>query len=358
MKRFYTRFFTVLVSLILLGTTGFSQESIMFVGRDETMGQYWGSDKDIFDSLAAWGYVTDAATNYWPNSEVESAESLVDFYGDYDAIVINESVDSKAMGVFGADNYALPIVVLEGWVVATSSDRWAWVDDDADIYQTPSAGGTADDNSIVIKDNSHYITQGYNVDDEVPWSTGVGADQAEIRPVSIKEGSEPAFSHKLAIMKSHATEADHWNLIAIDDTELPSRVVYWGVNAIGLDGGESQFLHIGTPEFYKLLKRSIEWALGAGGGSSVNELERESFSLAAFPNPAADRLILRFEAPRPGKAVATLYSITGQRVDIIEKTAVSGRNFIELRASDYPAGVYQLGLEMEGRTEYLKLVIQ
>ena len=67
--------------------------------------------------------------------------------------------------------------------------------------------------------------------------------------------------------------------------------------------------------------------------------------------------IVRFNAPSPGTATATLYSMTGQRVAVFNKDAVACKNSIRFQASDYAAGVYHIGVEPNGRTEYMKMII-
>jgi hypothetical protein len=192
----------------------------------------------------------------------------------------------------------------------------------------------------------------------VPWTTAEGYDQTDIRPCSFKEVNR-TYSSKLAVIKADAGQAGFWDMVAIDADVLPHKVFMWGIVEVGLDGGDGGNLHIGTPEFWSLLKRGCDWTYDEmeEEPSAVMDVRKESFELFAYPNPAVDRLLIRFNAPRAGEAVATMYSMTGQRVASVNKSAVEGKNFIELRASDYAAGVYHIGLEMNGRTEYLKVVI-
>ncbi len=355
MKNLYIRFFSLIIMLSLLPAAGFSQKKIMFIGRGDALEPVtYQSDKDIFDSLTAWGYVPE----YWSNAEIGSGLQS-SFYGDYDGIFIAETVNSGDMNSIATDGYELPIVNLEGFTPRTN--RWAWnTDDAAEFYQAAEAAGTVDDNSIIIKDNSHYITKNFNVGDEVPWTTAVGADQTAIRSVSWKE-AQVGFTHKLAVNKAHAAMADFWHMIALDDTETPGvKIFMWGVVHTGLDGGDPATLSIGSPEFFTLLKRGCDWTYDEMevDPTAVNEFRKTTFDIKAFPNPSSDRFLIRFNAPRAGTAVATIYSLTGQRIASFNKYAVAGRNSFEINASDYAAGIYHVGIELDGRTEYLKLVVR
>ena len=360
MKKLYTRFFMVTLAMMIFAADGFGQKTILFVGRDSP--GYYQSDTDLFDSLTAWGYVPEFAA-----SKAEYALRTVNFnpldYGNYEGMFICETVDSKAMAIFASDGYPLPSVNLEGYAVAAGNDRWAWLNDNGtELIQTGDAAGSADDQILVIKDNTHYITEVFDVGNEIPWSTVTEPTVlASVRPVSIKEVNQ-AFSAKLGQMKSHAGEADFWNFVTVDAIgPSDNKLVYWGLHHAGLDGidepsaADSNF---GTPEFFTLIKRSCEWAYGDTGGSTSIREHSRSFGLTAYPNPASGRLTVQFSAESEINSTATLYNVAGQQVDIFNKVTVEGRNFMYLDAAKYPAGIYQLHLDLNGVSAVTKVVIQ
>ena len=305
------------------------------------------------------------APEFWNSNGEYDVGTDADFneldYNNYEAMFINETVDSKAMARFATDEggYPLPCVNLEGYCVASGNDRWTWIDDNgAELFQTADAGGTADDQVVIIKDNSHYITQVFNLGDEVPWSAGtLETDIPQIRPVSIKEVNV-TYSAKLGQMKSHAGQADFWNLVTVDDIDgSGNKMVYWGLNHIGLNG-EAQDGSYGTAEFYTLIKRACAWAFDDAGANSVEQLQKERMELVAFPNPASERVTVRFKTEMPADATAVLYNVAGQQVDIFHQRTRNGKNFMYLDANKYPAGIYQLRLDVEGETSVTKVVIQ
>ncbi len=357
MKRLYTRFFLVSLALCVFMSDGFGQKPVLFVGRDD-LGDYQ-SDQDLYDSLTAWGY----APEFW-NSNGEYDEGIdADFndldYAKYEAMFINETVDSKAMARFADDEggYPLPCINLEGYCVATGNDRWAWLNDNgAELIQ--SSDGTEDDLVVIIKDNTHYITQDFNIGDEVPWSAvSEASDIAANGPVSIKEVNV-TYDGKLAQMKSHAAETDFWNLVTVDDIEgSGNKMVYWGLNHIALNG-EAQDGSYGTPEFFDLIKRAAAWAYDDAGANSVEGLKADPMNLVAFPNPASERVTVRFSASTWTSATAVLYNMAGQQVDVFRQITREGKNFMYLDADQYPAGIYQLHLDVDGETAVTKVVIQ
>lgn len=357
MKRLYIRIFTISLALMVFAADGFSQKSILFVGR----GNYdFLSDQDIQDSLTAWGY----APVFWSSENL--ATGVDDDFNDLDytqfqGMVVNESVDSKDLARFGTtDDYPLPCVNLEGFCVASTNDRWAWVD--SEILQTGSGGGTADEQIFIIKDNSHYITQDFNNGDEVPWSNST-VEITEIRPVSIQEVNV-TFSGKLGQLKSHAGEADYWNMVTIDEIGGPkNKMVFWGLNVVGLDGYSDNVSgssgSYGTPEFYHLLKRSVQWILDeTGGGTSIEAPLADQMELVAFPNPASERVTIRFNSTSARPYTATLYNVAGQQVEMMQRQSHAGKNYLYLDANKYPSGIYQMRIDVEEGTAITKVVIQ
>lgn len=357
MKKIYYQIIVLSIAMLLIASDGFSQTPILFIGRD-AIGTYQ-SDQDMVDSLTSWGYVCD----YWGSQDYQAGVGFT--YDGAEGIVISESVDSKMMGAFGtADDYPLPAVNMEGYAVAANSGdepRWSWVDDTgAELLQTDDFAGTADEQVLIIKDNTHYITEIFDIGDEVPWSSATAAATIEvIRPVSTKEVNVP-FSAKLGQMKSHASSSDFWNLLTVDEMGASkNKMVFWGVNHIGLNGDPTTE-SLGTPEFYTILKRSVDWAIKDAGSDpiSVESRQANNFELVAFPNPASERVTIRFRAESQVNATASLYNMAGQQVDMFNKLTVQGNNFLFLNADQYVAGIYQLRIDFDGESAVTKVVIQ
>lgn len=358
MKKVYSKFLITILMLIVTSVFVFAVKDVVFIGRgpDGAIDTYM-SDKDLYDSLTAWGFTV----TYIANDDYKAVTGEVALAG-HEAVFINETCDSKIFNDFAQTlNYPIPCVTLEGYVV--HQDRWGWLGDVAtDLLQPASGEATVDNTIMVILDNTHYITQPFTLNQEVKWSN---ADQNETDlgltgTVVIKEVNVE-YAGKLATIKANINDNEFYNLVTVDASDaIPSKVVLWGINANGLNGDGAGQQHYGTNEFFQIARRACEWAYDEmPAGVSVEDHIADSYQLVAFPNPASERATVRFNVPATGPAKVTLYDVTGQQVDVLfDKNTHVGNNFIFMDVTSYPRGVYFIKLQFEERTEFTKLVIK
>ncbi|MBN2698247.1 MAG: T9SS type A sorting domain-containing protein [Bacteroidales bacterium] len=349
MKKIYTHLTTLALMLIMISSLISAQKRVIFVGSASTYdGITRQSEIDIMDSIADWGFDVE----YWSSAQVSGGE-LATVYPDYDGIVVSEWVGSSSVNNLATDNYQLPIVTMEGYVHKVS--RWDWIVDDATEF-VHSSGGLVENNVIVIEDDEHYITRPFDVGDEITWTNAETNEAIEQSSVNVTGAMESQVMFT-GLAKSKAHEEDFWNLVAVDEDELPNRVVVWGVIGTGLDASQLG-VYGGTPDFYFILKRACQWAFDEMDNVGVEEVAREGFDVSIFPNPASERIIVRFQSPAYGTADASVYNVTGQLVHVRKLDVFNGRNFFELSAGDFAPGVYHLGIGINGRTDFTKIVVQ
>lgn len=104
------------------------------------------------DSLEQWGY-----TVHFIDDGDQFNSSDLSIYEGMIGIFISEVVNSSDIVAFGAEainahNYAVPCVNTEGYALRT--DRWNWINSNTDDFHQAS-DGVADEQIIVIKDNTH-----------------------------------------------------------------------------------------------------------------------------------------------------------------------------------------------------------
>jgi len=349
MKKIYCKLFLTLLMLTIISAFVYPQKNILFIGGGETSDGY-AMDQDCLDSLESWGYTV----TY--KSHTDYAASTADVYTGQDGVFMSETVSSGNMNNFGVrDNYPLPIVNTEGYTPRL--DRWNWLtDNDTEFHQFAKEQGTDDDKVIIIEDNTHYITSIFDIGDEVTWCDATGDDLKTVTAVSVKEVNV-TYSSELAKNKAIASEADFWTMIAIDEnTDIENRMFLWGMIATGING-VSKTEHLGTQEFFTIIKRAFEWTLDIMP-SSVYDHKPDDLRLVTFPNPASDRATIRFHARGSANATIILHNITGQQLELLyHKNTVDGNNFVFLDATKYAPGIYLVRLKIGENTQYTKLVI-
>jgi len=350
MKKMYTLFIMLLVLIIVNNFDCLAQKNILFVGRAPNGPSGFISDQDIMDSIISWGF----SSTYIDVVTYSNADDTV--HDGYDGIFINETVDSKILANFSAarDNYPLPCINLEAWVMHQT--RWGWVDDvSSEILQ--SSTGTEDHQKIIIKDNSHYITEPFKKGEEIIWSTATDADLTGNLPSSFKEVNVD-FSDKLATIKAHDAELGFWNMITVEPSDdIPNKLFVWGISCIGVEGS-SQAEHYGTQEFFTILKRASEWTYDAmeGGTSSINSTESVINGLSLFPNPSYGKTNIKLYSHKETTAFFSIIDISGKEITRFSKEIVTGNNLVELNTTKLTEGIYFVKVDLVGQSDYLKFI--
>jgi hypothetical protein len=353
MKKNHIILLCIVFALTLSLANTYGQDSILYIRQDPSTGTY-ASDGQFADSLTSWGY----QVGFINQSDFDATAPE---WSNYIGIFINEPVNSGKVAKFGPsrDNYPVPCICFEGW--APKVANWGWLGDDATDLKTNTAG-SVNELSIVIRDNSHYITNIFNVGDVINWSNNTGSDTSSITIGSIKEVSV-TYTHKLAQNLALQAETDYWGMVALDSSaQIPSRLFWWGLNQYALNGSTFDHTDYMTTDLFKILKRAADWAYLGMGESAVSVKENPivgNFNLTIYPNPASAITTITFSTLTATNAKVTLYNVTGQLVDVLlNKISVQGTNTYNFDANLYKAGVYVVRLELDQKTAYTKLIIK
>jgi hypothetical protein len=319
------------------------------------------SDKDLVDKLKEMDFTVDYVTEL---------PSSANGYNSYCGLFINETVSSKAGMSFSTHDYPIPCICLEGWSVL--ADRWGgWVNDESSSPGTDWAmvtgQGEIGGESIIIKDSSHYITQDYDLDQEVAWSTATGEDLNNINPVSFKEVGVK-YSAKLAQAKSYQ-EADFYTMIAVDSSYegFPNRMFVWGLSRVGLEGKDSS-QHLGTEDLFNIIEKAAEWAfLGKIIDTTTNPTDPNASTSTKisdihfdiYPNPVTEFLNIRyFSSAQSNVLRISVIDLSGKEVSSVTETeAKPGYNFITHNCSELISGVYLIKLQTNDMVVTKKIVI-
>lgn len=348
MKQNYFNYLVVIILISSLSIMAHAQKNLLMIGVTINMDDH-AADRDMYDSLTAWGYEVT-----FTDDDVYNSSSGLDVYSGIDGVFINEPLNSRTVTKFGADNYPLPCIVLEGSAVLISDNRWGWVDE---VIHSGSGNASELDLSIIIKDNDHYITNQYTVGQEIKWADFTGTFTDYNLTASLEE-QNVTYSGKLAVNKALKDITTAWNMITIDSSAtFPNNMFFWSISSASLAGADGNE-HNGTMEYYNIIKRACEWAFDLMPVSAKPN-HAPVVELVVFPNPASGRVTIRFKAPVASRAKMSLFDITGQQIQVImDKKVVAGNNFISLNTNSFPSGVYFIKLKIEDKTAFSKIVIQ
>jgi len=335
-----------MMSLLVYG-----QKTILFVGGGEKP-DLNAADFDLIDSLKTWGFIV-----YYMDAGTFNSSTDTMYNGKAGAI-FSETCGSTGITVFGPyrDNFPIDWITLEAAAMSNDQNRWALFEEGTGgiVINSVNSSGDATDLQYKITDNTHYITEIFDLNQIVIWS---------ISP----EFKEVLYVHHLiyttkvlAMPVAQATEPTAFAIGVIDDFNLPVQMFYFAMSAQNIQGSGGQ-QHYGTNDYYKIMKRAAEWTFDAipQPPSGVKENLIKDYGLVAFPNPASELVTIRFKAPVAGNAKVTLYDVTGQQLDMLLDTDVqTGYRIINLDVTDYSAGIYFVKLQAGEHTEFIKLLIK
>ncbi len=358
MKKIY--FLKVLFSLSLLvifvQLTSAQKKKILYVGADEVLGSNRTCDKEMIDSLLAWGY----DTIYLGHATYDAKGAGSGVHTGIDGVFFGESCGSNSLTPYGpmGDNFPVPAIALEAAAFGISDERWSLFKEET----TPGAGdgggivvhtgeiADSTDNMIKITDNKHYITQIYEKDYILKWSNSTS--YALVPYIQGIKVNNKILAVPVAPI-TQPTNGETVSAMSMIESKLPKVKIFWFTNTHSLLNG-----NMGTSEFYQLIKRAAEYTYD-NMPSAVNENVIEQIDLVAYPNPSATDINVRFYAPKPAHAQIVLFDLTGKQIDILyDKIASSGYNFLTIERSRYASGAYVIKLTLGENITYTKVLMQ
>jgi ligand-binding sensor domain-containing protein len=103
----------------------------------------------------------------------------------------------------------------------------------------------------------------------------------------------------------------------------------------------------------------LEEELPSSVSDSINRNRPTLFGIrSAYPNPFNPATTIEFSLPRPGKAKLSIYSISGQLINILSDGEMSaGNHRVVWNAARRASGVYLAILESEGKRDIRKVAL-
>ncbi|MEO8086617.1 MAG: T9SS type A sorting domain-containing protein [Bacteroidota bacterium] len=83
-----------------------------------------------------------------------------------------------------------------------------------------------------------------------------------------------------------------------------------------------------------------------------------SFNAEIYPNPASEKITVKFMSSSAGEFAFCIYDVLGQSVLLKSASVVEGINIVDLDISNLKIGVYMLGIKTGNETEQMRLIVQ
>jgi hypothetical protein len=344
MMKIYRSFIMCMLCMVFIGAQA---KTILYVSSTDPA---IAEDQAVIDSILTLGYeVTIVEQNAFLAGYAESSA-----YSGFDGIVISETISSGSLVAFATAGYPLPCVCLEGY--APKSVRWAWWANDADYYFDFIQGAVTDPDALtmVISNNSHYITKVYDKDAEVTWSTSTNLPAAENVGFKISDVIPAAI--ELATSKS--AQLDGFPVLwAIPESSSPlsERMVLYPVHQKLMNIGEEG----ATFEMYRIIKRSLQWVLDDEEVTvGVNTLKNNENDVKLLGNTVNGNAKFQFNLKKAGKVSVSVVKLTGQQTLLSsENNFLAGSNTVTLNTSTLTPGMYLYVFKANNATTVGKMIV-
>lgn len=327
---------TLAIGLMCLNTMAQAKKILFLSNENPAVPE----DSLMIDSIKLWGY--DVTT-------VNTDEFALADYASYDAAIISESIGSSGANPFQVVGYPIPCLCMEPYVIR--DNRWGWIDQSDATLWVRLATGT-DALTTVITDNTHYITAGYAVNEEVTWST---ATEYASEPSFISFDISGAVSGAVPLGKSKAPElttaAGLHTLWAIPEGSTVTdasagsvtlkRMVFYNTHTLALTVGTH------TAGLYIILHRSIQWLLNEVPAIGIQKIESGFSGVKLLCNPVGNSARLIFNLKETGMVSVSVINLLGQQMLLpVNQFCAAGTNEISFSTSGLNAGVYLYQLKV------------
>jgi len=328
MKNLYKIAFGLLV--IIGCSPAFAQYEILFVGNSDNTLDFATSDYFTLEGYNVT-FVEEA------DFKVENGTyATADGYTGFDVLFVSESIGSSSANNYKNAGFPIPSVATEGYVAKIS--RWGLLADESETFfkQASSANITADVLSLVITNNENWITQDYDLNQQLVWASAADPTKLGVTAFNLDEdipGALPLAEFLFDMGGKSSVWAIPAGSMLHETTELPNMVL------IGIIQSEVEGGHEFTGDFLQFLVKCVRWATDDYEAQSVNTLK--NYNLLVGPNPTSGIVNLSLTLPEAGNVKAHIYDITGKLMESKNLGHLSaGANTIQLDFSNLSEAQY------------------
>lgn len=351
MKKIYFVMSFLVLSLVCFNAM--AQKSVLFVGGASPIDS---ADMHIADSITAWGYTV----TYEEDGNFKDTYLDASFFTPYDAIILSESISSSNGQPLQDVDYIIPCVNLEGYTVREGKWSWVpWEEGVNELYWYTNKTPDIDGLSMIVTDNKHYITEEYNMDEEIVWSTEVVETIGE--QVSYDLSANITGSVALAKSKSAAANGKFVLTAIPEGTMVPGSLADVATKRMVIFATHKNSLApaAATDGFRNIMKRSLEWVLGAESSVNVQNLESGFSGVKLLTNPVRDLGTISFNLSDAGNVSFSVVNLIGQQTLLRTNEFYSaGNNEITFSTNKLNAGIYVYQLRINNDVYSGKMHVQ
>lgn len=246
-----------------------------------------------------------------------SVYSTADGYVDYDVLFVSESIGSSSANNYMLAGFPIPCVSTEGFVAKTS--RWGLLADDSDLYfrQAGSTDLTNDVLSLIVTDNSHWITMEYDQDYNLVWADAPDATKLGVTSFNLGDDIDGAVALADFLFDMGGLSAV-WAIpegsMLNSSTALPNMVLFGII--------QTDVEQVFTGDFLEFMARCVRWV--TDDYEAVGLSLRDENSLVVGPNPTNGLVHVSFVLPESGSVSVNIYDMTGRLMTSVNKGRLNG----------------------------------
>ena len=323
----------ILLALLFVSYTAKAQKDLLFLGYANS-----GPDSAMIDYLdAEGGYTVTFVSRDDYKANVDYATAAA--YDDYDAFFVSESIGSSDAANFKTAGFPIPVVATEGFLLKPG--KWDILSEDNESVFVQASGDnkTEDNLTLVITNNEHWITQDYDLDEELVWAesetpTTLGVTSFYIPDTTVDKAT--------SIAKFKQDMGDLSTVWVIDSgatmhgtTTLPNMVF------IGII--QTDLAQTFTTDFYNFVIRCLQWVTGdyeiPVEPSGINTLKTGNTTI--YPIPSEGLVNIKITLNTVSEVKINIYDVTGKLM-LSEKYEMlnKGENNISLDISNLNTAQY------------------
>ncbi|WP_340114657.1 cadherin-like beta sandwich domain-containing protein [Maribellus mangrovi] len=285
-------------------------------------------DTNVYDGLVDAGY----SVTFAPKGAIFewTPDGIMPFdYSPYVGMVIGGGESSSNVNDYAKRNYPIPCVSMQN--DGPKSNKWGWVNDKNAEQHAKTKTYDAVTAQMKVTNNSHYITEIYDVDEVITWTSGTAESEdflgKEIKSYDLTD-SVPDAIPLVTIPADGTLLTTMWAVPAGSsvrsmngDYDTYERVTT-ASNVVLLYLFNDGLLYA-TESFDTLLVRSLQWVLGEDTNAKLESLTASEGDIVQSFDPDKTEYQLNLPMGTSAVSLTAVPQVSGAMVTVPEELTLS-----------------------------------